>query len=71
MPVSMGCSWNVSLIEEIYKAIVLECRTMGIDVLFAPVLNMWTDPRFGRASEGVCVCVYVCLRFFFLNCEIA
>eukprot|EP01084_Bolivina_argentea_P063282 115594_1 len=51
-PITQGCSWNTTLIEEITSIIALESRTVGTDVMYSPVLNMWTDPRFGRASEG-------------------
>eukprot|EP01084_Bolivina_argentea_P287837 493947_1 len=52
MPVMQGCSWNTTLIKQISKAIAYESRTVGNEILYSPVINLWTDPRFGRLSEG-------------------
>ena len=38
--------------EEISSAIAAEARLVGIDLAFAPVINMWVDARFGRLQEG-------------------
>ena len=51
-PILQGCTWNTTLIELIASAIAVESRSLGTDVMYSPVLNMWTDPRFGRTSEG-------------------
>ena len=50
--VTMGSTWDPALIEEIYSAVALEARSIGVDLAFAPVINMWTDSRFGRLQEG-------------------
>eukprot|EP00750_Incisomonas_marina_P008546 INCI15511.2.p1 GENE.INCI15511.2~~INCI15511.2.p1 ORF type:complete len:720 (+),score=138.36 INCI15511.2:139-2298(+) len=52
MPVSQGCSWNVSLVQSIATVIAAEARAIGVDTVFAPVVNMMVDPRFGRLQEG-------------------
>eukprot|EP00980_Cylindrotheca_fusiformis_P029370 scaffold23456_cov144-Cylindrotheca_fusiformis.AAC.4 len=52
MPVGQGCSWNVSLVRSIASAIAAEAAAIGIDTLFAPVVNMVVDPRFGRLEEN-------------------
>lgn len=52
MPVSQGCSWNVSLVQSIAAVIAAEARAIGVDTVFAPVVNMMVDPRFGRLQEG-------------------
>ena len=52
MPVFQGCTWNVSLIQEIASIIAYESRTVGNQILYSPVINLWTDARFGRLSEG-------------------
>ena len=52
MPVNQGCSWNTSLVQAIASAIAAEARSIGTDTVFAPVVNMWSDPRFGRLQEG-------------------
>jgi beta-glucosidase len=46
--VTQGCTWDVDLVQEIGAAIAVEARAVGVDVAFSPVLNMWTDSRFGR-----------------------
>jgi beta-glucosidase len=48
MPVTTGCSWNTSLLERIGAAIALEARAAGIDQALGPILQVCTDPRFGR-----------------------
>lgn len=52
MPVGQGCSWNSSLVKSIASAIAAEASAVGIDTLFAPVINMVVDPRFGRLQEN-------------------
>lgn len=52
MPVFQGCTWNISLIQEIASIIAYESRTVGNQILYSPVINLWTDARFGRLSEG-------------------
>jgi beta-glucosidase len=52
MPVGQGSSWNVSLVKSIASAIAAEASAVGIDTLFAPVINMVVDPRFGRLQEN-------------------
>jgi hypothetical protein len=46
------CRWDTDLVEEISSAIAAEARLVGIDLAFAPVINMWVDARFGRLQEG-------------------
>jgi len=50
--VTQGCTWDVDLVQEIGAAIAVEARAVGVDVAFAPVINMWADSRFGRLQEG-------------------
>eukprot|EP01120_Amphizonella_sp_Union-15-10_P015340 TRINITY_DN7880_c0_g1_i1.p1 TRINITY_DN7880_c0_g1~~TRINITY_DN7880_c0_g1_i1.p1 ORF type:complete len:755 (+),score=122.52 TRINITY_DN7880_c0_g1_i1:78-2342(+) len=52
MPCGLGPSWNTTLIREVYTVIGQEARICGYDLGFAPVLNLMTDPRFGRFHEG-------------------
>ena len=49
MPIAQGCSWNVSLVSKIARVIATEARSIGVDTVFAPVVNMNTDPRFGAS----------------------
>ena len=47
-----ACSWNESLVTKIGAALAYEARGAGVDNTWSPVLNMWTDDRFGRYQEG-------------------
>ena len=52
MPLTMGASLNVTLVERMYAVIGRATRACGANIAFAPVINLWTDPRFGRFQEG-------------------
>jgi beta-glucosidase len=52
MPPTTACSWNVTLAAAIGAAIADEARGAGVDNVWSPVVNMWTDDRFGRFQEG-------------------
>jgi beta-glucosidase len=47
-----ACTWNESLVTKIGAALAYEARGAGVDNTWSPVLNMWTDDRFGRYQEG-------------------
>ena len=50
--VTLGATWDVELVEKVYVAVAEATRSAGCEIAFAPVLNMWTDPRNGRHQEG-------------------
>eukprot|EP00051_Salpingoeca_urceolata_P006714 m.88884 g.88884 ORF g.88884 m.88884 type:complete len:769 (+) comp14957_c0_seq2:241-2547(+) len=52
MPLTMGMSWNTSLVADIYSVVANETRAGGANIAFAPVINLFSDPRFGRHQEG-------------------
>ena len=52
MPCAQGASWNESLIEAISTANALQLRASGGDHALSPVLQVATDPRFGRLEEN-------------------
>ena len=52
MPCSQGASWNVSLVQEIGRVNALQLRASGGDHALSPVLQVCTDPRFGRFEEN-------------------
>lgn len=52
MPVTTACSWNDSLPRAIGQALAVESRAMGVDNSWSPVVNLWTDDRFGRFQES-------------------
>jgi beta-glucosidase len=52
MPVTIGASWNTTLMEAIGSATASEARAAGIDQGLGPILQVCTDPRFGRMEEN-------------------
>eukprot|EP01044_Picomonas_judraskeda_P019260 COSAG03_NODE_4022_length_1718_cov_1.779494_2_plen_250_part_00 len=61
MPCSQGASWNTTLVGAIAAANALELRSAGGDQALSPILQVATDPRFGRLEGARTVCVCVCL----------
>ena len=51
-PPSLAATWNASLVVLIGATIALEARASGVDTALSPVVNMFSEPRFGRYSEG-------------------
>lgn len=51
-PALLGCTWNVSLVEAIGRAVAVEAWSKGIDRSFSPVIQVTTDPRWGRVAEN-------------------
>ena len=49
MPAGQGASWNKTLVELIAAQNALQARASGTVHGLAPVLNVATDPRFGRS----------------------
>lgn len=51
-PTLLGATWNPSLVQNIGDVIGREARAAGITRGFGPVLQVATDPRFGRFEES-------------------
>ena len=51
-PVSQGSSWNMSLVHDIARAIGSDAFYAGVDRGYSPVLQVVTDPRYGRWHEN-------------------
>lgn len=49
MPCSQGASWNTTLVQRIAEINALELRSSGGDQGLSPILQVCTDPRFGRS----------------------
>jgi beta-glucosidase len=47
----LGASWDPALVEEVYTAVAAECRERGSNYVYAPVLDLARDPRWGRIEE--------------------
>jgi hypothetical protein len=70
-PVSQGSSWNMTLVHEIGKAVGSEAYYSGVDRGYSPVLQVCTDPRFGRWHEvqrRSCRTICLCLHSSALPC---
>lgn len=52
MPLTMGASWNTTLVEAMYAVVGRSTRACGANIAFAPVINLFSDPRFGRFQEA-------------------
>lgn len=47
----LGATWDPALLVRVGAAIAQEGRALGAD-MFLPVVNLWSDARFGRQEEG-------------------
>ena len=52
LPVTLGASFNESLIESVHEVLAAQTRATGTDVGYAPEVNLYIDARFGRLQEG-------------------
>lgn len=51
-PILLGSTWNKTLMNKIGETIAFESRMFGIDLGYSPVLQILSDPRFGRYTES-------------------
>ncbi|HEY1902026.1 MAG TPA: glycoside hydrolase family 3 N-terminal domain-containing protein [Terracidiphilus sp.] len=50
-PVNLAATWDRQVARETGAAIAAEARATGVDMLFAPVLDLAREPRWGRVEE--------------------
>lgn len=50
-PVGIGCSWNRQLVLEAGTIVGKEARSLGYHSVYAPILDLARDPRWGRTLE--------------------
>lgn len=50
-PIAHGCSWNPELVGSMARAIALESRALGVNQIFAPVVDLARELRYGRVEE--------------------
>lgn len=50
-PIAYACSWNLALVEDMARAIAREALALGVNNLFAPVVDLARELRFGRVEE--------------------
>ncbi|EDL55295.1 beta-glucosidase [Vibrio mediterranei AK1] len=48
---SIANSWDVELLNEMGKALAVECRHLGVDILLGPGINIRRTPLAGRGYE--------------------
>ena len=49
--IGMAASWDTTLMAQVAMAIALETKARGIRMVLSPVVNLATDPRWGRVEE--------------------
>ena len=52
IPLAESCSWNLELLERASAAAAAEAATMGVNWIYAPMVDISRDPRWGRIAEG-------------------
>ena len=52
IPLAQACTWNPLLIEEAARVAAAEAAVAGVDWIFAPMVDICRDPRWGRVTEG-------------------
>lgn len=52
IPLAESCTWNPSLLEQASRVAAEEASASGVDLIFAPMVDIARDPRWGRIAEG-------------------
>lgn len=52
IPLAESCSWDLELMEETSAIAAKEASTEGVHCIFAPMVDIARDPRWGRVAEG-------------------
>ena len=52
IPLAMAAGWNPELVQRAAETAALEAAAEGINWIFAPMLDIARDPRWGRIIEG-------------------
>ena len=50
-PIAMGSTWNPSLVRKAGEIIGMEAKQLGYTTVYAPILDVVRDPRWGRVVE--------------------
>lgn len=59
---TIGSTWNMDLVTEIYSTAAREARAVGAHQLYTLVIEPNRDPRLGRNQEGYAEDPYLCSR---------
>lgn len=49
--IALASTWDPVLVERVYEAVAAEVRARGSNYVYAPVLDLARDPRWGRVEE--------------------
>lgn len=52
IPLAEACTWNPALLEWASRVAAEEASACGVDWIFAPMVDIARDPRWGRIAEG-------------------
>jgi beta-glucosidase len=52
IPLAESCTWNPELLERAARVAAEEASAHGVDWIFAPMVDVARDPRWGRVAEG-------------------
>jgi beta-glucosidase len=63
IPLAEACAFDPALWERTARAAAEEAAAEGIDLTFAPMLDVTRDPRWGRVAEGPGEDAYLASRF--------
>ena len=50
-PIAIGSTWNAELVREAGEIVGKEARVLGYTNVYAPILDVVRDPRWGRTLE--------------------
>jgi beta-glucosidase len=63
IPLAQSCSWEPDLLRRIAMMTADEARADGVNLNWAPMLDITHDARWGRVAEGHGELPYLCARF--------
>jgi beta-glucosidase len=52
LPVALACAWDMALVEETSAFAAAEAAAEGLHQVFAPMVDVSRDPRWGRVAES-------------------
>ena len=52
IPLALSCAWDEQLVERVDTVAAAESAAAGVDWVFAPMVDIARDPRWGRIAEG-------------------
>ena len=62
IPLAQSCSWEPDLLRRIARMTAEEARADGVNLNWAPMLDITHDARWGRVAEGHGELPYLCAR---------